>query len=249
MTSHENLSVVLIQSTLVVTNSWHVLDDDSVIRMLALLVENRVGFNHVIHDVGLGDFLGAELLLGAEVLSIIVAEMVIAGNGSELDTSTDQEIDQCRLHLGLTRLEVIATNEGIVLLGKFNSTGNKGVLGGAVDEGNALENTSHSKDSGWGDFLVTVLDSVHKVRSSIIDTRDEISKTLSVGCPLNNDLVEVVRGLEVAAKTVSIQVSFSSQRNYYRMSFRICSTCSMQALLPSKRLSARSSWLAAMKSG
>src|ERR1700730_17473773 len=113
MPSHENLSVVLIQSTLVVTNSWHVLDDDSVIRMLALLVENRVGFNHVIHDVGLGDLLGAELLLGAEVLSIIVAEMVIAGNGSELDTSADQEIDQSRLHLGLTRLEVIATNEGI----------------------------------------------------------------------------------------------------------------------------------------
>ena len=147
MTSHENLSVVLIQSTLVVTNSWHVLDDDSVIRMLALLVENRVGFNHVIHDVGLGDLLGAELLLGAEVLSIIVAEMVIAGNGSELDTSADQEIDQCRLHLGLTRLEVITANEGVVLLSKLNATWDKSVLGRSVDEGGLFENTSNSEDS------------------------------------------------------------------------------------------------------
>jgi hypothetical protein len=157
MTSHEDLSIVLIQSTLVVTNSWHVLDDDSVVRMLALLVENRVGFNHVIHNVGLGDFLGAELLLGAEVLSIIVAKMVVAGNGSELDTSADQEVDQGRLHLGLTRLKVVTTNEGIVLLSKFNGTRNKCVLRGAIDERDTFEDTSHSKDSGWGDFLVTVL--------------------------------------------------------------------------------------------
>jgi len=72
MTSHEDFSIVLIQSTLVVANSRHVFNDDSVIWMLALLVQHGVGFNHVINNIGFGDFLGAELLLRTEVLSIIV---------------------------------------------------------------------------------------------------------------------------------------------------------------------------------
>ena len=93
MSSHEDLRIVLIQSTLVVTNGWHILDDYCVIRMLALLVKDRVGFNHVIDNVGFGDLLGAELLLGAEVLSVIIPKMVVAGNGGEFDTSTDQEVD------------------------------------------------------------------------------------------------------------------------------------------------------------
>jgi len=241
MTSHEDLGIVLVQSTLVVTDSWHVLDHDSVVRMLALLVENRVGFNHVIHNVGLGDFLGAELLLGAQVLSIVVAEMVVTGNGSELDTSADQEIDQSRLHLGLTRLEIITANESIVLLGKLDGTRDKGVLRGTIDERNAFKDTSHGKDSGWSDFLVTILNRLQEILSSVIDARDELSEALCVGSPLNNDLLQVVRLLEVAAGVVSIQVSFPSQENAYRISLRICSTCPMQGLLPSKRLSARSS--------
>jgi hypothetical protein len=241
VTSHEYLSIVLIQSTLVVTDSRHILDNDSVVRMLALLVENRVGFNHVINNVGLGDFLGAELLLRAEILSIVVTEMIVAGNGSELDTSADQEVDQCRLHLGLTRLEIITSNECIVLLGKFNSTRNKCVLWGTVDKGNTLKNTSYGEDSGGGNLLVTVLDCLHEILGSVIDTRDKISKTLSVGSPLNNDLVQVVRGLEVAVGIVSFYFLVLLEENPYRISLRICSTCSMQALLPFIRLSARSS--------
>ena len=105
------------------------------VRVLTLLVQDSVGRNHVVHNVGLGDLLGAELLLGAQVLAVVVAEMVVAGNGGELDTSVDQEVDQSRLHLGLARLEVITADESIVLLGKLDGTGNKGVLGRAVDEG------------------------------------------------------------------------------------------------------------------
>jgi hypothetical protein len=213
MTSHEDLSIVLIQSTLVITNSWHVLDDDRVVRMLALLVENRVGFNHVIHNVGLGDFLGAELPLGTKVLSIIVAKMIVAGNGSELDTSTDQEVDQGRLHLGLARLKVVTTNERVMLLSKLNGTRNKCVLWGTIDERDTFEDTSHSKDSGWGDFLVAVCDSLHEVLRSIINTRDEISETLGIGSPLYDDLVQVVRGLEVTSYEISI--------NYWTLSGRI----------------------------
>lgn len=63
MTTHEDLGVVLIESALVVTNSRHVLDDDSVIGMLTLLVEDVVSLDHIVDNVRLGNFLGAELLL------------------------------------------------------------------------------------------------------------------------------------------------------------------------------------------
>jgi len=111
MTSHEDLSIVLIESTLVVGDSWHVLDDDGVIWVLALLVENVVGLNHIIDNVGLGDLLGAELALRAQVLAIVVTEMVVRSDRGQLDTSVDQEINKGRLHLGLARLEVVTTDE------------------------------------------------------------------------------------------------------------------------------------------
>lgn len=111
MTAHEDLGIILIQSTLVVANSWHVLDNHGMIGVLALLVKYRVGFDHVIDNVGLGDLLGTELSLGAKILSIIVTEMVVACNGSELDSCVDEEINEGRLHLSLSRLKVISTNE------------------------------------------------------------------------------------------------------------------------------------------
>lgn len=63
MTIQEDLGIVLIKGTLVVANSGHVLDDDAMVWVLAVLVKNVVGGDHVIDDIGLGDFLGAELLL------------------------------------------------------------------------------------------------------------------------------------------------------------------------------------------
>jgi hypothetical protein len=183
MATEEDLSIVLIQSTLVVTNSWHVLNDNGVIRVFAFLVENSVGFDHVVDNVRLGNLLGTELLLGTQVLSIIVSEVVVAGNGSEPDTSVDQEVNEGGLHLGLARLEVITTNERIVLLGKVNGTWNKGVLGRSVDEWNAFQNTGDSKHGGWRDLLVTILDSLEEVVSGVIDAGNEVSETLGVGSP------------------------------------------------------------------
>lgn len=197
VTPHENFGVVLVQSTLVVTNSWHVLDDNGVVGVFSLLVEHRVGLNHVINDVGLGDLLGAELLLGAQVLAIVVTEMVVAGNGGQLDTGVDQEVNQSRLHLGLARLEVIATNEGVVLLSELDSAWNKGVLRRAVDEWHLLKDTGNSEDGGRRDFLVTVLDGLQEVLSGIIDTLDDVGVTLGVGSPEDNDLVKSILGLEL----------------------------------------------------
>ena len=74
-----------------ITNSGDMLDDDDVIRVLSSLVDfsgllgqlsgrleqNRVGSDHIIDDGRLGDLLGPKLPLRAQVLSIIVTEMVV----------------------------------------------------------------------------------------------------------------------------------------------------------------------------
>jgi hypothetical protein len=145
--THEDLSVVLVKSTLVVTDSRHVLDDNGVVGVLTLPVKNSVCSNHVVNNVGLGNLLGAELLLRAEVLAVVVSKVVVASNGSKLDTGTDQEVNQSRLHLGLSRLEVITANESVVLLSKLDSTRDKGVLGRAVDERSILKDTGNSENS------------------------------------------------------------------------------------------------------
>lgn len=222
--THEDLGVVLVQSTLVVTDSRHVLDDNSVVRVLVLAVQDVVGSNHVVDDVGLGDLLGAELPLGAQVLAIVVTQVVVAGNGGELDTGVDQEVHQGGLHLGLAGLKVITANEGTMLLSELDSTGNKGVLGRAVDEGSVLQDGGNGEHGRGRDLLVAGLDRVDQVLSSVVDTGDDVSVTLSVGGPHDDDLVEVVLGLEVAIHKLATTPRSTSLSSAYRMSFWICST-------------------------
>ena len=207
VTTHEDLGIVLIQSTLVVSDGRHVLDDDGVVRVFALLVEYSVCLNHVVNDVRLGDLLGAELLLGAQVLTIVVAKMVIGGNGSQLNTGADQEVDESRLHLGLARLEVVATNEGVVLLSELNAASDKCVLWRAVDEWSTLKDRGNRKNGGRSDLGVTILDGLHEVIGSVVDARNELSESLSVCGPLNDDLVQAVLGLEVTEALLVIDES------------------------------------------
>lgn len=198
MTTEEDLCIVLIKSTLVVGDSRHILDNNAVVRVLSLLIQNGVGLNHVVDHVGFGNFLGAELLLGAQVLAVVVAQVVVAGNRRQLDSGIDEEVDKGRLHLSLARLEVITTNECIVLLSQLDSARHEGVLRRAVDEGGSLKNTGNSKDGGGGDFLMSLLNGLEEIVSSVIDTRNDVGISLRVGSPHNNDLVQVVLGLEVA---------------------------------------------------
>ena len=198
MATKENLGVVLVESTLVVGDSRHVLDDNAVVGVLALLVENVVGLNHIVDNVGLGNLLGTELLLGAQVLAIVVAEMVVACNGGQLDTGIDEEVDQSRLHLGLARLEVIATNVGVVLLSKFNGTRNKGVLGRAIDERGVLQDTGDGKDRGGRNLLVALFDGLEQVVSSVVDAGNQVGVALGVGSPHDNNLIKAILLLELA---------------------------------------------------
>lgn len=56
---HEDLWGVFIHRTLTVPNVWHILDDHTVIWLLTLLIQNVVGFHHVIHHIALGDLQSA----------------------------------------------------------------------------------------------------------------------------------------------------------------------------------------------
>ena len=51
MPAEEDLSVVLVEGPLVVADGRHVLDDDGVVRVLALLVQHGVCLDHVVDDV------------------------------------------------------------------------------------------------------------------------------------------------------------------------------------------------------
>lgn len=194
----EDLGIVLVKSALIISNSGHVLDNDAVVRMLTVLVENIVGRNHVVHYVRLGDLLGAELLLRAEVHAVIVAKMIVAGNGGELDTGVDQEVNERGLHLSLSRLEIVTTDEGIVLLGELDSTRDERVLRRAVDEWSILEDGCDGKDSRRRDFLVASLDRLDQVVRGVVDALDDVGIALRVGGPLHNDLIKTVGGLEFA---------------------------------------------------
>lgn len=198
MSTKENLRIVFIECTLVVTDGWHVLDYNAVIWVLAFLVKDVVGSNHVINNIGLGDLLGTELLLGRQVLAIVVAEMVVGSNGGQLDTSRDEEVNEGGLHLCLAGFEVVAADEGLVLVGEFYAAWDEGVLGRSVDEWGTFEDTGDSEHGGRSNFLMAGLDGVDEVVRGVIDADDEFCETLGVGGPLNDDLLEVVGSLEVA---------------------------------------------------
>lgn len=119
---------------------------------LSLLVQHLIRCHHVVNDVALGDFLGAELSGSRQVLSVVVAQVVVGHNGSGLETSTDQEVNQHRLHLGLAALEVIATNVDVVLLGEINQARHKSVLWRTIDVGATLENRGSRKDLRRGNL-------------------------------------------------------------------------------------------------
>ena len=86
---------------------------------------------------------------------------------------------------------------------KFNHTRDKGVLRRTVDEWDTLLDTSDGENRGRCNLLMALLDCLENVVRSIIDSIDEISETLSVCGPENNNLVKPVALLEVSIWPVS----------------------------------------------
>jgi len=101
MTTHKNLCIVFIHGTFMITDGRHVLDDHSVVGVLVLLVEDVISGHHVVDDIALANLLRTELLRSIKVKTIVVTKEVEAGDGSELDSSVDEEVDQSRFHLSL----------------------------------------------------------------------------------------------------------------------------------------------------
>jgi hypothetical protein len=196
--AEEDLGVVLVERALVVADGGHVLDDDGVIGVLALLVEDIVGGDHVVDDVGFADLLAAELLLRGQVLAVVVAEVVVGCNGGEFDSGADHEVDEGGLHFGLAGLEVVAADEGFVLLGELDAAGDEGVLRGAVDEGSVFEDAGDGEDGAGRDFFVAGFDCLHEVLGGVVDAGDKVGVALGVRGPEDDDLVEAIGGLEVS---------------------------------------------------
>jgi len=197
-TVHEDGGRVLIHSTLGVTDVRDVLDDNDVVRVFTWLVEDVVHADHVINDVGLGNLLGSELSRSRQVLTIVVTEVVVRNDSLGLDTSRNKEVNQDGLHLSLTRLEVITTDEDTAALSEVNDTWNNGILRRAIDVRAAFEDSSNSEDVGGRDFRVRASNGCEDLISGHVETLADISETLSVSSPEDNNLVELVVCLELA---------------------------------------------------
>ena len=62
------------------------------------------------------------------------------------DTRVHEELGEDRLELHLPRLEVISTNERLLVLGKLNDTGHEHILGGRHHKRLTLEDGSNGEE-------------------------------------------------------------------------------------------------------
>jgi len=98
-------------------------------------------------------------------------------------------------NLGLSGLEIVSSDEGLLLLGELDESRNTGVLGSSVDEGASLEDRSDGKEGRGRDLVVRLGDGGEKVLRSIVDSRNDLGVPLGVGGPEEDDLVESVGSL------------------------------------------------------
>lgn len=157
--THAKFAGVIVHSNLLITHSRLVLDDDTVVRVFAFvgfiicsfltsncgLVEKMVGSTTVVDDGRFGNLLRLELTLRAQVVAIVVTQVVVTGDRERLDTGIDKEFSKDGLDFGLTSLEIVTTDESLVLLSKLDATRNEGVLRSTVDIRSIL------KDAGNGE--------------------------------------------------------------------------------------------------
>lgn len=124
--------------------------------------------------------------------------MVIADDGLWLDSGGDEELSQGGLELSLSGLEIVTDNEDLVLLGELDDSWNKGVLGRSIDVGATLRDGGKSENGGWGDFWVILFNGLHDVFVGIMDSSLDLTESLSVGSPEDNNLIDLVGELEIS---------------------------------------------------
>ena len=162
------------------------------------LVEQVISSDHIVDDGALANLLAAELALGAEVAAVVVAEVVVRRDAEGLDAGVDEELSEDRLELRLPALEVVAADERAVLLRKRDAPGHERVLRRAVDERCTLEDRRDGEEGRGRHLVVRCLDRVQEVVRGVVHAREDVGETLRVGCPEDDDLVELLVGFEVA---------------------------------------------------
>jgi len=222
----EDLGIILIDSTLGITNGRNIFDDNNVVGMFPLtngstfrnfrsLEKKAVGVNHVIDNTTFADLLAPELPLSRQVTTVVVSKMIIRSNGKWLDTGVDKKLGKNRLKLSLAGLEIVATDEGFMTLSELDGTRNKGVLGSTINERLVFEDGSNSEESGRGNLRVGVLDRIQEVIRGIIDTGDDVAVTLGISGPEDNNAIETVVQLKLANVSTNLikMSSLVSARN------------------------------------
>jgi len=229
--THEDLRSVLVHGTLRVTDIRNILDDDAVVGVLTFCVENAVSVNDIIDDRALGDLLGTELCRAAEVLSVVVAEVVVADDGADLETSADKEVSKDALDLGLARLEVITSNVDAVGVASSTAPGTR------VFWGLPLMKQHFSRMAA----------TAKRVEGAISFSLRSMEARSSSAVLLRPSRISAKRSVVAVQRTTTVSSFLDSLK--LRISARMCSTRALCPMEASRMLSARSSWLAAMKSG
>lgn len=101
--------------------------------------------------------------------------MVVGSDGQRFDPSIDEKLGEDGLELGLSGLQVVTSNEGLVALSKLDSSRDECVLRSTIDERLSFENGSYSEKSRGGDFGMGRLDRSEQVICGVVDTRDEVT--------------------------------------------------------------------------
>lgn len=197
LAAHEDLGRVLVERALRVADVRDVLDDDCVVGALAVGVHLRVGGDCVVDDGALGDLLGAELRGRAEVLSVVVPEVVVGHDCGGSDPRADEKVDEHGLDLCLSALEVVAGDEDALSFGELDDARDERVLRRAVDVRCALEGGRDCEDCRRRDLGVVCVDGGEERVCAVVHAGRDVAVALRVCRPQHDDRVDLCSGLEV----------------------------------------------------
>lgn len=100
--------------------------------------------------------------------------MIIWGDSDRFNASVNQKVNDSRFEFCLARLEVVTTYVGLLLLGELDDTGNKSVLGRAIDERNVFLNARKSKDSRRSDLGMRGANRSEDVCGGVVDAGNNL---------------------------------------------------------------------------
>lgn len=146
LTTHENLTNILVNGLFAISRGWHILDNDSMVGMLG---ENfpfwfekfRIG-QDIRNTFWFWRLFGLKLLFWRKVLSVIITQMIVGNNGFRFDSCSCQEIHKSSFEFCLTSFEIVSNVNSSFY---FMHTWQKCILWWTVDKSTALLHGSNGK--------------------------------------------------------------------------------------------------------